>query len=386
MQGGKRMRASSLLLAVFVFVLLSLSTIADAQLGDMMKKKVQKKAEKEVEKTIDDVLNEDERKAKEDTSITEGEESTESERLKVWSKYDFVPGDEIIFEDNLTGEQNGEFPSKWDLIKGNAENALLGDESVISFAQNQTEIAPLMKDEDYLPEVFTIEFDVYFYNKYNEAYMLNLKGLDRITIRTTKVSMGQFEGNPGVGSGETGWHHIAISFNKRALKAYYDQTRVLNIPNVKTKPTAFSISALSHGARKGDPALIKSIRIAEGGVKLYDRLQTEGEIVTRGILFDSGKAIIKPASMGVINEVVKLMNDHPELKFRIEGHTDSDGEEDFNQGLSERRAAAVKTGLVNLGIDESRLQTRGWGESKPVDDNTTPEGKANNRRVVFVKI
>ena len=132
--------------------------------------------------------------------------------------------------------------------------------------------------------------------------------------------------------------------------------------------------------------MIRQIRVARGGVKLYDRLQTEGEIVTRGILFDSGKAIIRPESMGVINEIDRLMKDHPEIKFMIEGHTDSDGEADYNQDLSERRAGAVKTEFVNLGVDPSRLQTKGWGETKSVDDNATPEGKANNRRVVFVKI
>jgi outer membrane protein OmpA-like peptidoglycan-associated protein len=379
------MRALSLVLAVFFFAFLCMSSSTAAQLGSL-KKKVQKQAEKKVEEAVDDALNENEKKGEDESGTSEGEAGVDSERMRVWSKYDFVPGDEIIFEDDLIAEENGEFPSKWDLIKGNAENAVLGDEKVISFAQNQTEIAPLMTEETYLPEVFTIEFDVYYYGKYNEAYMLNLKDLDKITIRANKTSMGQFEGNSGEGAGEPGWHHIALSFNKRALKMYFDQTRVLNVPNVKTKPTSFSISALSHGARSGDPALIKSIRIAEGGVKLYDRLETEGEIVTRGILFDSGKATIKPESMGVLNQFVNLMTGHPDLKFSIEGHTDSDGEEDFNQDLSERRAASVKTALVSMGIDGSRLETKGWGESKPVAENGTPEGKANNRRVVFVRI
>ncbi|MCH7772081.1 MAG: OmpA family protein [Bacteroidetes bacterium] len=80
------------------------------------------------------------------------------------------------------------------------------------------------------------------------------------------------------------------------------------------------------------------------------------------------------------------MIEHPDLNFRIEGHTDSDGDESFNQKLSEDRAAAVKVMLVKLGIDGSRLESKGWGESKPVSDNSTPEGKANNRRVEFVKI
>ncbi len=90
--------------------------------------------------------------------------------------------------------------------------------------------------------------------------------------------------------------------------------------------------------------------------------------------------------MGTINEIVELMKENPSLKFRIEGHTDSDGDESYNQQLSDERAAAVKSMLVQLGIDASRLESRGWGESKPLSENSTPEGKANNRRVEFIKI
>ena len=156
--------------------------------------------------------------------------------------------------------------------------------------------------------------------------------------------------------------------------------------NIKKRPTSVVLSALSHGSPKGDPAIIKNIRIAKGGVDLYDKLLTDGKIVTTGIRFDVNKATIKPESMGVINEIAKLMKDHSDLKFSVEGHTDSDGDDASNQNLSEARASSVKNALVDLGIDASRLETKGFGESKPVSDNTTPEGKANNRRVEFVKI
>jgi outer membrane protein OmpA-like peptidoglycan-associated protein len=396
------------LITLCCFVFLSLSTSAQIDVGKKLKK-VEKKVEKEVDKTIDKGLDEAEKTVKEgvskdkekktakdekrkpevsnqktakDTSVTK----SSGQKLKAWSKYDFVSGDKIIFEDNLVGEQNGEFPSKWDLVKGNAENAVFGGENVVSFVQTNTEIRPLMKTANYLPELFTIEFDVYFYNKYNEAYTLRLKNVKSIDIRTHRVSMGSYSGSPEVPPQEPGWHHIALSFDKRAMKVYFDQDRLLNIPNLKDKPTEFSISALSHGAKAGDPALLRNIRIAEGGVKLYARFLTEGKIVTRGILFESGKAVIKPESMGVINEIVALMKDHPEVNFRIEGHTDSDGDDAFNQKLSDERAEAVKTEFVKLGINSSRMQTKGWGESKPVDGNATPEGKANNRRVEFVKM
>jgi len=131
---------------------------------------------------------------------------------------------------------------------------------------------------------------------------------------------------------------------------------------------------------------IKNIRVNEGGKDLYDRIMSEGKYVTRGILFEVNKAEINGESMGVINKMVKLMKKHEDLNFRIEGHTDSDGDNSFNQKLSEDRAAAIMNMMIQLGIDLSRLESKGYGESNPVNDNLTPEGKANNRRVEFVKI
>lgn len=112
----------------------------------------------------------------------------------------------------------------------------------------------------------------------------------------------------------------------------------------------------------------------------------DGKFVTRGILFDVNKATIKPESMGVLNTVAKMMKEHTDLNFRIEGHTDSDGPDDYNLQLSEKRAAAVKEALIGIGVDASRMETKGIGEGVPVSDNRSPEGKANNRRVEFIKI
>jgi outer membrane protein OmpA-like peptidoglycan-associated protein len=131
---------------------------------------------------------------------------------------------------------------------------------------------------------------------------------------------------------------------------------------------------------------IKNIRLAKGGTKLYDRLLQDGKIVGTGIRFDIGKATLKPESMGIINTIAEMMEDHPELKFSIEGHTDSDGDTDSNQKLSEERANTVMKKLTSMGISGDRLSAKGFGETNPIAPNNTPEGKANNRRVEFVKI
>ena len=313
---------------------------------------------------------------------------TQEKDAKVWSKYDFIPGDKIIFEDNLEGEQNGEFPSKWNLHSGRAEIAQFRGENVIYLVEDYNVISPLMTTSEYLPDVFTIEFDLFTedYSHYYDAY---LEGVGTIRIGWDKtVEARGIEGRiPG--DDETfnhKWQHIAIAFNRRSLKVYFNENRILNIPNIEEKPTAFTVRLENTGSTRRENSFIRNIRIAAGGKRLYDQVFTEGKIITHGILFDVGKATIKPQSMGVINEIVKLMKESPTLKFSIEGHTDSDGDEAFNQKLSEQRAEAVKGELVKAGIVASRSKTKGWGESKPIDANVMPEGKGNNRRVEFVKI
>jgi outer membrane protein OmpA-like peptidoglycan-associated protein len=116
-------------------------------------------------------------------------------------------------------------------------------------------------------------------------------------------------------------------------------------------------------------------------------LLTEGKFVSYGIYFDSGKSIVKAESYGTLKEIAKILNENPDLKIKIIGHTDADGDEKSNLSLSQARATAVKDALVkDFKIDEQRVETDGLGESKPVSTNDTPENKAKNRRVEFIKL
>jgi flagellar motor protein MotB len=316
-----------------------------------------------------------------------------------WAKYDFVPGDKVIFEDNLMGEENGEFPSRWDLFKGNVEIAEFGGENVIMFMDGASSIIPFMKEpgKDYLPDIFTIEFDAcYDVEPHSAKYFLHLydqknqKGspLNKIQLfpggisglKSDKVIEGK---QLWYNRDKPFWRHIAIGFNVRALKVYYDDERMMNIPNLGFNPTGLTIEIIN---TKPVNFYIKNIRIAEGGQKLYDKFLQDGKIIANGIRFDVNKATLRPESMGIINEIAELMQENPEIKFSVEGHTDSDGDDAMNQTLSEQRAATVVSTLTKLGIDAVRMTSKGWGESQPLDSNSTPEGKANNRRVEFVKI
>jgi outer membrane protein OmpA-like peptidoglycan-associated protein len=329
-----------------------------------------------------------------------------------YAKSDFVPGDEIIFEDLLTGEQVGEFPSMWDLKRGNAEVASVNGENAIHL-ERETLIMPFMKEKDYLPDVFTIEFDLYVpvfetnqggrdKVEINSRYNIDLldasgKNVFQIHWYNSSNSAGKesrigwtWKAGGENNSGETrhmfnlsDFNHIAISFNKRALKVYLNGIRLVNIPRCDA-PTRFQL--FSYQGYNLENRFIKNVRIAKGAVPLYDRMMTDGKIITYGITFDVGKSTIKPESMGEINRIAKLMSDNPDLKFSVEGHTDNTGSAATNQTLSDARSKAVLDKLVELGIDSSRLKSAGKGQNSPIADNSTDEGRAKNRRVEFVKM
>jgi len=118
--------------------------------------------------------------------------------------------------------------------------------------------------------------------------------------------------------------------------------------------------------------------------EMFDALNKEGSIALY-INFETGKADIKPESQKIIDQIVQMMKDNPDLKISVEGHTDNVGTPQSNQTLSENRAKAVMNAIISKGIDKSRLSSKGWGQTKPIADNQTEEGKAKNRRVELVK-
>ncbi|KAA3439658.1 OmpA family protein [Rufibacter hautae] len=399
----------SLLGGALALSLLVLPAHAQFNIGDKLKSKVNEKIDAKLNKTADQVTSgkkassgaakESEEAATEETAA-EGTSAAPEAKAKVWTKYDFVPGDKVLFADNLKGEENGEFPSRWDLKNGNAEVASFGGTDVIHLVSNGTAISPLMKTENYLPETFTVEMDVYFdsdnpnmayeiyflsdLNKYNEA----THGMfwDPIVISPEGVHFKNFGSNSAelqATGTKSQWRHVSIAFNKRSMKVYLDQHRLINIPNTTGKPVNLKIKS---DRRIEGNAMVKNVFIAEGGKKLYDQVLATGKIVTYGVKFDTNKAVIRPESMGTLNSIVKLMQEQPSLNFSVDGHTDSDGDDASNLKLSQQRAEAVKTYLVSQGIADSRLKAKGQGESKPLDKGTTVEAKANNRRVEFVKI
>ena len=321
-----------------------------------------------------------------------------------YAKSDFVAGDEIIFDDPMDNEQIGEFPSQWELIDGVAEVVSINGKKAMLISEWGTKVCPLMKEPlNYLGDVFTVEYDLMFPvkegdytwlltkfmkadNKSEEDEMMYFEraaydGRDDVQWYW-ETSRGDSNGEYNIALPANEWNHVAISFNKRAWKVYFNGIRVVNVPNVLAPP-GWLLFQLTNG--NGD-TYITNLRIAKGAVPLYDRMMSDGKFVTYGITFDVGKSTIKPESMGEINRIVQLMNENPTLKFSVEGHTDSTGNAASNQTLSEQRAQAIVAKLVEMGIAKDRLTAVGKGQNNPISDNSTDEGRAKNRRVEFVKM
>jgi len=117
---------------------------------------------------------------------------------------------------------------------------------------------------------------------------------------------------------------------------------------------------------------------------MFNALNSEGRIALY-INFDTGKSIIKPESKAIIEQIVQMLKSNPALAISVEGHTDNVGSQEYNKKLSDERAKTVVTAIVAQGIDAKRLTSIGYGQDKPVADNSTEEGRAKNRRVELVK-
>jgi outer membrane protein OmpA-like peptidoglycan-associated protein len=384
-----------------------------AQFDDLINK-VKDKTEEKVEKKVEDDMDKDketnknkespEDKNKENTSHNNTAPAKTIQLLdtKAYQNYDFVPGDRIIFEDNFSEDQAGEFPSHWDLLSGQAQISKIEGANTFALTEgNYVSVVPLLKTDTYLAtDTFTVEFDFY-----TQPGAYNQVGIRFWNPKNSNQENGDGEGRAGevfVGNScsagglsgtypvkdfnENKWHHIAIARKGNQLKIYEDQYRVLNVPVYKLKTYAVDFVGIGDQEK---PIMLKNVRIAEGG-NFNDTkhllTQANSKIITHGILFDIDKATIKPESMGTINQIFNLLKDNPEIKFEIDGHTDNTGDSDHNKELSSLRAESVKSFLVNMGIAPSRLNTKGYGDSKPITDNTTFEGKANNRRVEFVRL
>jgi outer membrane protein OmpA-like peptidoglycan-associated protein len=408
--------------AIFCFLLLFCFENTNAQFLKKLKNEVKSRAENKIinkagnatDRAIDNTADAATQKKNTDEAVVANTQSASNDAnvaenknpkptVVTYKNYDFVPGDKIIFEPDLSNEADAELPARFTVKKGTAEIQSYEGEKILHLQPNAaTAVEPLMSTEHYLPEQFTLEFDLMYENndtyfRYSSDFRIGFSAMGDenyynggvysfVINNTSQCSFGKtgVQNFPDAlirsfGNGNT-WHHVAIYVRKNIGKAYIDQYRVCATNTLPTGADKLYIKADRYGIK------IKNFRLAAGGDDKYNKIVTDGKFISHGILFDVNKSTIKPESMGALNEIAKLMKAHNDLKFEIDGHTDSDGSGEANMKLSQSRADAVKEQLVKMGIDEGRLTTKGFGESKPIDKNDTAEGKANNRRVEFIKI
>lgn len=392
--------------------------------------KVVDKADKAVSRGVDKVLGKEEGEAgsPENPLQTEGETLTGTPaRLKAFSKYDFVPGDSIIYAADFSTEALAELPAGWN---ANGSSSVVQLESLpgqwLRIAQKTVNLTNNRKD---FGTDFTVEFDAFMQFPFegwyppllrfgllasgaedpaanrllsdlmgNKAFYMEVSPMAtgaNIRLESYQKNVRYFHSPVSSAPSARNWYgkvvHVAMQAQKERLRIWIDGEKMYDVP--KALPAAgvynqlfFELGSSSYPDEQVG-FYISNIRIAKGIADTRHQLVEDGRFSTTGILFDVGSAEIKPESSGVLNMIGQILKDNPDMKVRVVGHTDASGQEPANQLLSEQRAASVKEFLSNsFGLDASRLESAGKGESEPVADNKTPEGKAQNRRVEFIRL
>ncbi len=395
-----------LFLLLYTVLGVALPQSSNAQFG-----KLKDKAKKAVEKKIS---GEEQKKEEAKDSTAEAEEGAEAksdapapagEQFELFTKFDFVPGQTVLFYDDLSGEEMAEFPSRWKLNQGVFEVAKVGKDPWI-MASARGEIAPKLNVNQF-PEKYTVEYEYlnrtanYQYGNSISLDFADANGrvvawIDIINNNQAIFYMDDDNGNnarisdKAVPAGwEKGVHTIRAMITKSSVKIYLDNERMVNAPRTAGfVPAGFQLRFTADDSDlEKEKMFFRNFRFAEGGKTMREQLDESGKIVTHGIYFDVNSDQIKGESYKTLADIGTMLTDDATLKLSIEGHTDSDGADASNLELSQRRAESVKKYLVDTyKVDAARLDPKGMGETKPIDANTTPEGKANNRRVELVKI
>lgn len=320
-----------------------------------------------------------------------------SKDYKDYSAFDFVPGETILIDDNLVNDKPGSAPMQWNLEGGKAAVISESNEASISINEYYTKLTPKLKNASSLPDTFTVEYDTWLDAGYdgNPGIEIHLVSGDNEVIITpnkheTSASIPGHDpvakDNPeeyfGEGKFYNRWVHISIAYMQKHLLVYLDHYKQLDIADCNLKPMKVMVTGNQSQDMK---ILFKNFKIAKN-IPSKSFVLKNGKFITHAIKFDVNKAIVKPESMSIINEISNYLKANASVKLEIGGYTDSDGDDASNLKLSAQRAEAVKALLISSGVKDAQLTAKGYGESNPIDTNGTAEGKANNRRVEFTEI
>lgn len=338
------------------------------------------------------------------------EPGSDNPSLQSFSKYDFVPGDKVLLYEDFSQDAVGDFPALWTTNKSGEINTLnIAGGNWLNL--NATEGNWWFLKPIEFPQNFIVEFDVvpkkaggryavgvalYGENSFKEMSDPNscktglVVAVSKYGWETEGLKAGQqkISGTSSLSPvKEEKVNHVIIWVQNRRVRIYHAGEKVLDMPTNLYEGSKFTRLAFSLYRGASCSSYVSNIKITSAAPDIRNKLLTEGKLVTYGIYFDVNKDIVKPESYGTLKEISKILNEVPDVKVKIVGHTDADGQDATNLDLSKRRAASVKNELVkNFGVNGDRLLTDGFGESQPIAPNDTPANKALNRRVEFIKM
>ncbi|WP_169514030.1 OmpA family protein [Christiangramia echinicola] len=387
-------------------------------------KKLEKKTEEETSKAMDTLLGNkgDQNSNPNEIKTTGGPAevsvpATREEEIKMYTKSDWVPGEEIILSDDFGDDPIGDFPQLWN-TNGSGELVTLSDNPKQKWLKlyNYTWYEPdLPKD---LSRDFTVEFDTRTFNikedntsqtagfyvylgdgekplKYGSGYVSFYASPFPKWVKEQTYKSFYHENGGEVARGNVNKDirqafqdgmHIGISVKGQRYRVYINGEKFVDSPRALSDTERFgSILFYTYGLADNQAILISNLRVAEGLPEPREKLFKTGSYSTTAITFDVDSDQLKPEAFGILKKIAEAIKAEPGKKLMIVGHTDSDGSKEHNLDLSARRAASVKDALVHeFGVEPDRLSTEGKGENVPIASNDSNLEKAKNRRTEFI--
>lgn len=333
--------------------------------------------------------------------------------VKSTSKFDFVAGEKVLYFDNFERLETGDFPAEFNT---NASGEIVSLDDKTGKWLNMTKNGAFVPDNiKQLPENFTLEFEVGInsdptnnYPGFGLTFSTEPDELMKERFFSGGTSIVYFHPSaaqlnvqvvPSAGSeisneikmpqwntNDNNFAKVSVWRQKGRLRVYVNEDKLVDMPRFFTENKTYDFAFFRSFFDECE-VYLTNIRYAVAGEDKRNKLITEGKFVTTGITFDVNSDNIKPESGIVLKDIAATLQENPKVRVKIIGHTDSDGSDAANLLLSQKRAAAVKLALVNFyGIDASRMETIGKGESEPLNKNINTEEKAQNRRVEFIKL
>jgi OOP family OmpA-OmpF porin len=317
-------------------------------------------------------------------------------------KVDFVAGEKTLFYDDFTDMVGDEPPPHWKVRGGTVALKVGGEIRQLEIGAERITMTPAIRS---LPPNFTLETELKFDNPGDarSVWYIHDQTWDgpngpeaalKVYLQAREGELYVQVGHSGRdGVEELGHTTLKVDFNQPVkeavwvqngrLRVYLNGNRVIDANQVDLpKRTGADLYSEFGENMIG----YRVVRFAESTPDFSQVINSAGRYVTYGINFDIDSDHLKPESAAVIKLVAAGLQKNPNLKLRIEGHTDSTGSADHNLDLSKRRAEAVKAVLVSqFSVEAGRLTAEGLGASKPLESNDTPRGRAQNRRVEFVR-